>query len=170
VTRFSTFVLALSAAGCITDGGKVHALYVSDTPLPPERLATLAGYVARVDGRDVSSLGAGAFELLPGCHLVETPTRWGKGSERGAVVATTGRLTFALPMRAGHSYVIDVEVGPLTAPTGSLWIRATETDASGERTGTFTPASSQDDIDACERCASDFAACDRGVRRVLRSP
>jgi hypothetical protein len=136
---------AVTAVGCIADGS-AHALYAGP-PRPRDQVARLGGYVQKVDGRDVSSLG-GAFELEPGCHIVETPSSWGKSSNDGAVVATTGHLIFALPMKAGHGYSISVEVEQSSGPVGGLTIQGTETTADGERTRVFGLAT-QDEINAC---------------------
>ena len=140
-------LVAVTFAGCLS-GGRAHPLY-SGPPRPRDQIARLGGYVQKVDGQDVSSLG-GVFELAPGCHIVETPSRWGKGSNDGAVVATTGHLIFALPMNAGQSYSIAVEVEPSSGPVGGLTIQGTETAADGERLRVFGLAT-QGEIDACLR-------------------
>jgi hypothetical protein len=82
--------------------------------------------------------------------VVGTPPRWGKGSpESGAVVAHTGRLQFALPMKAGHRYWIRVEASQLTGPTGTVRIAAYESDAEGNIVSTFGPVSDAADLAGC---------------------
>jgi hypothetical protein len=96
-------IFALSAA-CVSGGGpRPDRLYPpTPQPLGPQQVSTLAGYVQFVDDKDVSSLG-GYFELLPGCHVIGTPSHWADQSPGGnlTVTATTGRWTFALPMEGG---------------------------------------------------------------------
>jgi hypothetical protein len=46
-------------------------------PLARSEVAVLSGYVAEVDGNDVGEEDVvGSFELLPGCHVVRTPSDW----------------------------------------------------------------------------------------------
>jgi len=143
--------LALSAAACISGGEprRVRLYPASEEPSPQE-LATLSGFVRFVDDRDVSEL-IGPFELLPGCHVIGTPLEWtGRAPDGGpGAVATTGRWTFALPMRAGHHYRIEVITGPLTAPVGTLTIKGFEEDLAGNTTREFERAKSPADIEAC---------------------
>jgi hypothetical protein len=89
---------------------------------------------------------------LPGCHVIGTPSEWGSingAVPTAAVMATTGKLTFALPMRADYDYSVDVEVPPMTGPTAPLSIHAHERDASGKTTRTFAPATSAQDLESC---------------------
>jgi hypothetical protein len=112
-------------------------------------VSTLYGYVARVDGRDVASLGT--VEVLPGCHLVETPVRWsGGGGTYGVTVATTGPLRFALRMTAGHRYEVKVETDPMTGgPTGTAYVLAEEMTGTGEPLRRIGPVKSSTAVDAC---------------------
>jgi hypothetical protein len=143
---------ALSAAACVSGGGpRPDRLYPpTPQPLGPEQVSTLTGYVQFVDDKDVLSLG-GYFELLPGCHIIGTPSHWGEQSPGGTAVvyATTGRWTFALPMRAGHQYRIEVSTGVMKARTSSLTIKGYEGDLGGNKTREFEPATSLKDIEAC---------------------
>ena len=152
--------VALSAAACISATGlRPYRLYPpAPQPLDPEQVSTLTGYVQFVDDKDVSSLG-GSWELLPGCHVIGTPSHWSERSpgSYAAVVATTGRWTFALPMRAGHRYRIEVIiVGMMTGPTGSLTIKGYENDLRGNDTREFARAASPKDIEACNAEAARF--------------
>ena len=152
---------ALSAAACISGGGPLpDRLYPpGPQPLGPQQVSTLSGYVQFVDGKDVSSLG-GYFELLPGCHVIGTPSHWADQSLGGNTLnATTGRWTFALPMRAGHQYRIEVRTGVITASTVPLTIKGYESDLGGHQTREFERATSQKDIEACkEETARSSAA------------
>jgi hypothetical protein len=127
-------------------------LYGTERGRPDVReVARLAGYVQYVDGRDVSAYG-GSFELLPGCHVIGTPSEWGSAKDNTAAVrATTGKQIFALPMKAGCAYDVELEVPEMTGPTGTIAIRAYERDARGEKTRTFARATSDGDLEACER-------------------
>jgi hypothetical protein len=148
-TRVSLLTLLLAWAGCITPPARGYPLYQTANPLAAERVATLYGYIARVDGRDVASLGA--VEVLPGCHLVETPAKWsGGGGSYGVTVATTGPLTFALSMTAGHRYEVKVETDPMTSgPAGTAYILAEETTMTGAPVRRIGPAKSRAEVDAC---------------------
>ena len=148
---------ALSAAACLSGPGtRPDRLYPpTPQPLGPEQVSTLTGYVQFVDDKDISSLGR-YLELLPGCHIIGTPSHWGEQSPGGTAVvyATTGRWTFALPMRAGNQYRIEVNTGVMKARTSSLTIKGYESDLAGNKTREFEPATSLKDIDACYKEAA----------------
>jgi hypothetical protein len=141
--------LLLAWAGCITPPTRGYPLYQAPSPLAAERVSTLYGYVARVDGRDVASLGT--VEVLPGSHLVETPVRWsGGGGTYGVTVATTGPLTFALTMTAGHRYEIKIETDPMAGgPTGTAYVLVEETTGTGAPVRRSGPARSRAEVEAC---------------------
>jgi hypothetical protein len=150
-----TVTFALSAAGCLASGGvRPYRLYpTTPQPLGPQQVSTLTLYVVAsetgaqvVDDKDVSSFG-GYFELLPGCHIISTPTPPG-GKYRAA--ATESRWTFALPMRAGHQYLIERRAGEAMSPTGWFTIKGYESDLRGNRTREFEHVASAKDIDACQ--------------------
>jgi hypothetical protein len=142
--------LALSASACLSGPGRrPDRLYPPPPqPLDPDRVSTLTGYVQFVDDRDVSELG-GYFELMPGCHIIGTPSHMAAPfpATRSVGTLTTGRWTFALPMSAGHQYQIDVTMP--TARTVPLKIKAHETDLGGHKTRDFAQATSRKDIEAC---------------------
>jgi hypothetical protein len=153
--------LALSAASCLSGAGvRPDRLYPpAPRPLGPQQVSTLTGYVQFVDDKDVSSLG-GYFELLPGCHVIGTPSHWADQSPGGnlTVTATTGRWTFALPMKAGHQYRVEVIAGVMTAMTGPLTIKGYQRDLGGHQTREFERATSQKDIEACKEEAARSSA------------
>jgi hypothetical protein len=160
--------LALSAAACISGAGvRPYQLYPpAPQPLGPEQVSTLTGYVQFVDDKDVSSLG-GSWELLPGCHVIGTPSHWSEQSPGGnaVVTATTGRRIFALPMKAGHQYRIEVRTGTATASTVPLTIKGYESDLRGNETRQFERATSPNDIEACNKEAARSLAERPGVSR-----
>jgi hypothetical protein len=109
----------------------------------------LAGYVQYVDGQDVSSHGS-HFELMPGCHVVVTPRSWGKSEGTfGAVVVPTGHVAYAMDMRAGHDYLIDVRITEFSGPHGSAEIVAYERGPGGSGTAQLTPASTEAEVKTC---------------------
>jgi hypothetical protein len=123
---------------------------------PAGEVARLSGPIAKVDGVDVSRLG-GSFDLLPGCHVVELKRKVGEGSVGGAWSADLGHVTYALRMRAGQSYEINIRlqagnsasVG--NATVGAASVEAVERDASGKTVANLLPARQATDIDACQR-------------------
>jgi hypothetical protein len=140
-----------SLSGCFAGGTMVDTpLYpVGAQPLPPEEVARLVGYVQQVDGEDVSQRGS-AFALLPGCHMVVTPTQWSRGTANsGATMVNTGPILFALPMKAGRQYVVDVQIEASSGPKGRVTIATVEKDLQGNVTGTFAPARSDADLAKC---------------------
>jgi hypothetical protein len=83
------------ALACVGTPSRGYPLYPSDTGRRDEsEVALLGGYVQFVDGQDVGSHG-GLFEVLPGCHVIGTPSRWLASSPTGtgAVTASTGKVT-----------------------------------------------------------------------------
>jgi TonB family protein len=156
------FGLAAGHLGCLTVGGRGFPLYPQTEPLPDaSHVARLSGYVRVVDGQVVSGHG-NLFELLPGCHIVRTPTSWGTSGYGGAVVATTPELTFALPMRAGYQYEVAIVADAPTAPTEAIDVKAYERDPRGVLLQTFSYATSQRDLDRCESAAATASSAPEG--------
>ena len=116
----------------------------SGARLAPEKVATLYGDVRDVDGKFVSEHG-GAFELLPGCHVVGLVESWGRvDPQTGGVIANLPRIEYALPMREAHRYVIEIDAQMSSGPSGRLTISAREENASGTVTRKFSPATEQE--------------------------
>jgi hypothetical protein len=88
---------------------------------------------------------------LPGCHLVTTPTRWGGDNITGAVSATTGALTFAVPMVAGRHYLVLIGDNLNGAPTGRVTVQVNEMNAAGEALRVIGPSSATEEIETCRR-------------------
>lgn len=137
-------VAPLAFTACIS-GGRTqgYPLYPPSEPPPAqEQLAHLLGYVQVVDGRDVSSLGT-SFDLLPGWHVVQTPSQWGHTElNAGGVAWNTGHLTYKMQMKAGYSYVIKVEIEKTGGITYRGGAHAYESDGRGAVTQTFHPIAS----------------------------
>jgi hypothetical protein len=113
--------------------------------------------IKSVDGKDVAGQEARAFELLPGCHVVQTTNNLMMASNyvewRGGIAPRT----FALKMKPGRTYVVRLSLveGMYSARVS---IRAEEQDAGGATTATFDPAKNVDEIKACLRWHSDEIA------------
>ena len=91
--------------------------------------------IKSIDGRDVSDLG-GYFELLPGCHRVQT-------KDESAI--------FPLNMRPGFRYTI---VRAFTPPMGGgrarVSVYGVERDSTGAQTQTIQAAPSAEDVKICQ--------------------
>lgn len=150
-------MVVLATTTCITAAGPIpERLYPPmPQPLRTDQVSLLSGYVQFVDDKDVSSRGTN-FELLPGCHIIGTPSNWGEHSpgSDSVVTSTTGRWLFAIPMRANHQYLVKVIVGTMTGPVGSLTIKTYESDRSGKQTREFEHVTSPKDIENCRREAA----------------
>lgn len=139
--------------GCVSSGPVRGSPLYAGAPLPLDRVATLTGYVAEVDGQDVTPL-LPPFELLPGCHVVFTPEQWGSVGPTTTVTSQTGKRAFALTMRAGHFYKIEVITGEQTTISGTLHIRGFESDVAGEQTRVFEMVTDPTELDACRNGAA----------------
>lgn len=142
-------VSLLGCAGCIAGSSRGVPLYTAAERPGVDQVATLGGYVATVDGREVRSSGT-VFELLPGCHFIETPQKWGGENPSGGLVAITGTHLFVVPMVATHSYVVVSDTVTLGL-NGSLSLRMDETDAGGQPVRSFLPYGTPAEIEACRR-------------------
>lgn len=128
-----------------------YALYPdAEHPRPRNEIARLVGPIRRVDDRDVSGLGS-TFDLLPGCHVVKLKETWGDSSGDMAVTAQLGDVYYAIPMKAGHNYVIEIRTGHFTSNTGELRIEAREQNAQGDKTQEFPRATTVQELEACLR-------------------
>lgn len=156
--RAAAPAMAVLCLACVAARSRGYPLYPSTVGrLDETRVAQLGGYVRLVDGQVVSALGT-QFELLPGCHVIGTPSLW-VGSTltgRGAVRANTGELTFALPMKAGYHYTIEVVVSPgLNGRRFTHVVSAFEQDPQGTKTRTFKRAKSSGTIETCQEEADE---------------
>jgi hypothetical protein len=149
-----TACLALSA--CLAPHERGEPLYPASEPRPKrEDVAQLGGYVRLVDNQQVTE--GKSFELLPGCHIVGTPARWGRVDSSGGVLVDTGHQTFALVMKPGHRYFVDVSVKMMGGSTGSAVVEATEEDPQGKKTQVINAAKTTADIEACKESGSRLA-------------
>jgi hypothetical protein len=119
--------------------------------LTRDQIARLFGPIASVDGRDVSRLG-GAFEVLPGCHVVRTRADQVESTSYVTVIGRPGGRVFALRTKPGYTYIVKREVSDRF---GSMYLRADtfaqELSETGAETSVIHPADSPDELAACER-------------------
>jgi hypothetical protein len=146
-------VLTIAFATCRHFQYDAHPLYEGDAR-PAAEVAKLSGPIAKVDGVDVSHAGS-LFALLPGCHIVELPTRIGEGTASGAWSVKLGHVSYAFAMKAGRLYVIDTELLPGNsasvgnAAVGGVKVTATERDADGKVIAKLSRIHSKSDIESC---------------------
>jgi hypothetical protein len=148
----ATLAFSALVVGCLGDPARGYPLYTRTEELPAVAdVARLSGYVQSVDGRDVSSVRP-PFELLPGCHVILTPSHWGSfaSDKASGITATTGAVNFVLPMKPGSSYSVKVETAEVSGPVGEISLRTYERDAKGNVTRTFPPAGGQWDPERCK--------------------
>jgi hypothetical protein len=143
--------LAFTLSACIVQQERVEPLYAVTGPRPKrEEVAQVGGYILQIDDQQVSE--GRLFEVLPGCHVVRTPARWGRTDSSALVTVDTGNRTFALLTKPGHTYVIDVSVELIGGgSTGSARLRVTEKDLDGKKTDGFGPMTSAEDIERCRQ-------------------
>ena len=159
MTRSSSAVSAVALAAatllvpaCIVHEGEPHPLYTTnEPPRPPDQTAKLFGPIKTVDGEDVSKQGQ-SFTLLPGCHVVRLLEKVGHidSHNGGGFIGTLGHTTFALRMKAGHTYEIDLGNNTGTMrPLNQMTIQAWERAADGSGATSIPPVKSGNEIDAC---------------------
>jgi hypothetical protein len=142
--RNAAAIAALLLPACIVRAGKPYALYPNpEQPRAPQEVARLVGPIGIVDGRDVSRLGK-SFALQPGCHHVQLAKKVAEVNTVGptAYVATLPPdVTYALDMRASHTYEFEVHVRGNTGPTTTdAFVSAWDRDADGHATPIPEPA------------------------------
>lgn len=146
-------VSAFAFTACLARGDRGEPLYpVSGERPAPERVSQLDGYVRTVDDRRVEE-GKG-FELLPGCHVIGTPAHWGNVSSAGGVLVDTGTLVFAVLMKPGHRYHVDISLKTMGGFSGSAAVEVTEADPSGNQTIVAGPGIRSPSADACRAAES----------------
>jgi len=133
------------------DAGKVAKLVaLANAPMSGALLKS-------VDGKDVTDKGEQAFELLPGCHVVQTGDDLLLAND---YVTWRGKLaprTFALKMKPGRTYIVRLSLVQ-GINSARVSIRAEEQDPAGATTATFDPAQNVDEVKACLRWHSDELA------------
>jgi hypothetical protein len=157
---------ALSGYGCLPSAAQLrgYPLYSLGTgPRPPrsqvaELSASLPGgasvgtgssaFIKSVDGRDVAALDT-AFELKPGCHIVQTESRLLLTNEVMIWSGELGSRTFPLRMKAGYAYTVVVEMAEHFGGTARVSVFAVERDPSGSETQIIPAATSPSEVLGC---------------------
>ncbi len=163
------FGSAVAMAGCFAAGADVrgYPLYsAAEGRLPSSRVAKLsaslpggaspgvgaAAFIKTVDGREVSTLDT-AFELLPGCHIVQTQSRLLVTNEVMSWSGELGSRTFPFRMKPGHTYTVVVELAERFGGTARVSVYGIEQDSSGRTTQTIPPATQAEQVRACQAWA-----------------
>jgi hypothetical protein len=143
-------VLVVLSNGCLKGDDRGHPLYPSTDPRPSRQdVARLVGAVDFVDGQQVPR-SVSTFELLPGCHVVVTPRNWGRSAGNYVGLAVPmGRASYAISMRAGHEYRVDVEVRDPAEPQGSVQFFAVERAPDGSTVRRIAPATTEEEVQDC---------------------
>jgi hypothetical protein len=105
-------------------------------------------FVKLVDGKDVSRLDT-AFELMPGCHIVQTASKLLIANEAVSWRGELGSRTFAFLMKPGHTYVLKVELQESLGSSARVLIYGIEQDAAGGEVRRIEPAKSEDEVRSC---------------------
>jgi hypothetical protein len=169
------FILAIVAGGCLAGpaGGRGSPLYPVGPSRPaPADVATLdyrrpsgsapvvgsPSFIRTVDGRDVSTMTA-PFELLPGCHVVETAGREVTAAKAGGYTGDLGPHVFPFRMRADHEYTVVEEAEPVNG-FATVSVHAIERDLAGKQQTHEIPASTGDaDVRACRAWSPPCRTC-----------
>jgi hypothetical protein len=159
------FFLAALMLSCIRTAEQPpgYPLYSnSGARLPHDRVAELvasmpggtsvgagsAAFIKKVDGKDVSTIDT-AFELLPGCHIVQTES---KLLISNAVLTWHGELgprIFAFQMKPGNTYVVKLELVESMGSSGRIFVYGLEQNAAGDVVQRIEPTKSGDDVRTC---------------------
>ena len=141
--------LASAACGSSVDVAGFPLYPNAEARLPCEQIARVFGPIASIDGRDVSSLG-GAFDVLPGCHVVRTRADQLESTTYVTVIGHPGGRVFALTTKPGYTYIVKREVSDRP---GSTYLRADtfaqELTPTGGEAQVIYPAQSPDELAAC---------------------
>jgi hypothetical protein len=166
-TKLIGVVLCLAGSACAVRVSEVPAYPLYPNPgrhLDASEVAKLAALadsptsgalLKSVDGKDLPDQGMQTFELLPGCHVVQTPNDLVLASDYMAWRGNVGSRIFPLRMKPGHTYVIRLSLVQDMSGGARVSIRAEEQDLGGTTTATFEPAKSADEIRACLAWHSD---------------
>jgi len=137
-----SLALGVMLSACVAAHGRAEALYPFEGARPaPESVARVEGYILEIDDKRVNE--GKVYEVLPGCHAIRTPERWGRGDSTGAVSVRTGQRGFSIDAKPGYTYDVEITARFLGGgPMGLAALQVTETDASGKKTPDFRPRAS----------------------------
>ena len=153
--RLIALISLAALSGCLAHQTRGVPLYRTAQRLPRDQVALLEGPVTGVDGAHFEGR-SNAFELLPGCHVVEVSGRVGRiDPQYGGWVATIPQLYYAFRMRAGATYAIEFDpettLGRRSTIAGTLTARERAADGSVRL---VQPARDRAAIDDCRRWAT----------------
>jgi hypothetical protein len=154
-------VLLVAVSAAVAGGGCLATPMASrGYPLYPEsggrlaadqvaRLSTLlpggaapsggaTSFIKAIDGRTVAGLDT-AFELLPGCHVVETERRLVLSSANMSWTVDLGPRAFVFHMKPGHAYTVVVEMAESGGGTARFSVHGTEQSPGGVQMGAVSP-------------------------------
>jgi hypothetical protein len=134
----------------------------SGTRMPRDRVAELAtvmpggssvgagsaAFIHAVDGRDVSTLDT-AFELTPGCHVVQTESRLLIANEAITWRGELGPRLFPFQMKPGNTYLVKVDLVQGMGASARVLVYGIEQDAAGRDVQRIEPAKNAADLRAC---------------------
>jgi hypothetical protein len=176
--RWPIVFAALTCWACVPSAAEQppgYPLY-GDSRLPRGQVAELVtlmpggtsvgagseGLIKSVDGKDVSTLDT-AFELLPGCHIVQTSSRVLISNDKIIWRGELGTNTFAMQMKPGNTYVVKLELVDTMNSSGRITMSAIEENATGQEIQRLTPGSERD-VQACRQAATSQAGPGADVR------
>lgn len=157
-------LLPLLVSGCLATpvAQRGTPLYPAPNgPLPAGQVARLrvvmpggvtpgagaSSFIRTVDGREV---GEGTvFELLPGCHVVETQRYVVVSNPNTSFQALLPTLVFPFRMTAGHEYDVVVVMTEPMGSTAQLMVSAQSRNPATGQTTDVRPATGEADLAAC---------------------
>lgn len=160
-----TLLVAALSLSCVHAGEQPpgYPLYPnSGTRMPRDRVAELttsmpggssvgagsSAFIKAVDGKDVSTLDT-SFELVPGCHLVQTASQLLIANQAITWHGELGSRVFAFQMKPGNTYIVKVELVESMGGTARVLVYGIEQNAAGGEVQRLEPAKSKDDLRAC---------------------
>lgn len=111
-----------------------------------------SAFIKSVDGKDVSGLDT-AFELMPGCHTVETASQLLVSNEVISWSGEVGARTFAFQMKAGHTYIVNVELRE-NMGSARVLIYGIEQDQAGREVQRVEAAKTEQEVRSCVAAGS----------------
>ena len=163
-------VLCLIGSACMARPSEIPAYPLYPNPerhLDASKVAKLVALtnapmsgalLKSIDSKDVTDKGEQAFELLPGCHVVQTGDDLLLANDYVTWRGKIAPRTFALKMKPGRTYIVRLSLVQGMSSSARVSIRAEEQDRTGATTATFDPAQNVDEIKACLRWHSDELA------------
>jgi hypothetical protein len=151
--RLGAAALAFASVAChpgLVGGGYPLYTKVGDGP-GHDKVCFLRGQIAFVDDTPVRDKGT-AFELLPGCHVVQLANSVHAGTTEGGWSAHLPTYVFAFEMKPAHTYTIDLRNEDSSGMYGRLWVIGQEhaPDGSVNR----VPIAGSGEIADCRRWAT----------------